>query len=99
MTSPSRRRYLHNTQQTLETNIDVLSGIRTRDPSNQAVSDLRFRLHGHRDRQLMIILKRMLDWTVWLAKAPGCVQVQMGRCFERGKRENPWAAEELAVLQ
>jgi len=33
-------RYLHNTQ-TQETNIHDLSGIQTRDPSNQAVSDLR----------------------------------------------------------
>ena len=31
--------YLHNTQQTQETNIHALSGIRTRDPSKRAVSD------------------------------------------------------------
>jgi len=32
----SSSHYLHNTQQTHETNIHVLSGIRTRDASNQA---------------------------------------------------------------
>jgi len=31
----SSSHYLHNTQQTQETNINVLSGIRTRDASNQ----------------------------------------------------------------
>jgi hypothetical protein len=41
----ARRRepYLHNTQQTQETNIHALSGIRTRHPSSQAASDLRHR--------------------------------------------------------
>jgi hypothetical protein len=34
-----RRRYLHNTQQTRQTNIHALSGIRSRDPRNQAVAD------------------------------------------------------------
>jgi hypothetical protein len=34
-----------------ETNINVISGIRTRDPSNRTVADLRLRLHGHRDQQ------------------------------------------------
>jgi hypothetical protein len=42
-----RGRHLHTTQQTQEMNIHVLSGIRTRDSSNQAVSELRLRLHGH----------------------------------------------------
>jgi hypothetical protein len=35
-----RGRYLHNTQQTQEMNIHVLSGIRTCDPSNRAVANL-----------------------------------------------------------
>jgi hypothetical protein len=35
-----RDRYLHNTQQTHEMNIHVLSGIRTSDPINRAVADL-----------------------------------------------------------
>jgi hypothetical protein len=43
----ARRRdhYLHNTQQTQETNIHALCMIRTRNPSNQAASYLRLRLH------------------------------------------------------
>jgi hypothetical protein len=46
-----RGRYLHNTQQTQQMNIHINSGIRTRDSSNQAASDLRLRPHGHRDRR------------------------------------------------
>jgi len=34
-----RGRYLHNTQQTWETNIHASSGTRTRDPSNKATVD------------------------------------------------------------
>jgi len=45
-----RGRYLHNTQQTKQTNIHALSGIRTRDPNNRAAEDLRLRPHSHRDR-------------------------------------------------
>ena len=45
-----RGRSLHNVHQTQETNIHALSGFRTRDPSNRAAADLRFRPHGHRDR-------------------------------------------------
>ena len=40
-----RRRYLHNTQQTRETNIHDLSGIRSRDSRNQAVADPLLRHH------------------------------------------------------
>jgi hypothetical protein len=40
----------HN-RETEETNIHTLSGIRTRDPSNQAAADLRLRPRGHRNRQ------------------------------------------------
>jgi len=43
-------RYLHNTQQTQETNIQALNGIRTRDPSNRTAAYLCFRPHGNRDR-------------------------------------------------
>jgi hypothetical protein len=39
----------HNITQV--TNIHVWSGIRTRDPSNQAAADLRFILRGHWNRQ------------------------------------------------
>ena len=47
--SASRRgRYLHNTQQTQETNIHAFSGIRTPDPSNSRAADRRLRSHGHR---------------------------------------------------
>jgi hypothetical protein len=41
----------HNTE-TQGTNIHALSGIRTRDPSNQAAADLRLRPRGYRGRQL-----------------------------------------------
>ena len=44
-----RGRYLHNKQQTQETNIPSISGSRNRDPSNRAAADLRPRPHGHRD--------------------------------------------------
>jgi len=47
-------RYLHNTQQTQETNIHALSGIQTRDPSNQTTAYIRHRPHGHRDWHLDI---------------------------------------------
>ena len=44
-----RGQYLHQTRQTLETNIHTLSGIRTRDPRIQAASGPRLRPHGHQD--------------------------------------------------
>ena len=40
-------RYLHNTQQTQQTNIHALSAIRIPDPSNQTAADMRIRRHGH----------------------------------------------------
>jgi len=43
-------RYLHNTQQTYQTDIHIFSGIRTRDPSNRANADLPLRPHSQRDR-------------------------------------------------
>ena len=49
-----RGRYLHNTQQTHETNIHAPSGIQTRDPSKRTAADLRLRPHGHRDRLFFI---------------------------------------------
>jgi hypothetical protein len=51
-----RGRHLHNTQQTQQTNIQSVSGIQTRYPSNQAASDLRVRPHDHGDRQQFIPL-------------------------------------------
>jgi len=49
----ARRRdlYLHNTQQIQEKSIHYLSGIRNRDPSNQAVADLCLRPHDLPARQ------------------------------------------------
>jgi hypothetical protein len=41
---------LHSTQQTPGTNIHALSGIRTRNPSNQAATDSSLRPQEHRDR-------------------------------------------------
>lgn len=55
-----RSRYLHNTQQTKEKNIHVLGGNRTRDPSNRAFADLRFRSRGHQDRRNRDIATRLL---------------------------------------
>ena len=46
----SSRRYLHNTQQTQQTNIHVLSEIRTPGPSNRASAEPRRRPRGHRQR-------------------------------------------------
>ena len=45
-------RYLHNTQQTQETNIHALGGIRTRNPSKWAAADLRLTPCGHWDRHM-----------------------------------------------
>ena len=44
--------YLHDTQQTQETNIATLSGVRTCDSINQATADRRLRPLGHQDRLL-----------------------------------------------
>jgi hypothetical protein len=43
-------RCLQNTQQTQQRNIHALSGVQTRDPSNQMAADLSVRSHGYRDR-------------------------------------------------
>ena len=48
-----RGRYLHNIQPTKETNINALSGIRTRDPSNRAAAELCLRKRGYRDRRIL----------------------------------------------
>jgi len=49
-----RRRgsYLHKTQQTQDTNIHALTGIRTRDPSNETPSDPPLSSHGQGDREV-----------------------------------------------
>jgi hypothetical protein len=41
-----------NTQQTRDTNIHALKGIRTGDPSSQASADLRLRPRRHLDRRV-----------------------------------------------
>ena len=52
-TFPNRRsvrqrgRHLHNTQQTQEANIHVLSRTQTRDTSNRNAADIRFGSHSH----------------------------------------------------
>jgi hypothetical protein len=48
----------HNIE-TQETNIHALSGIRTRDPSNQAAADLRLRSRGCRGRQTNLMPSNM----------------------------------------
>ena len=45
-----RGRYLHNTQQTQQTNIHPVCGIRTRELSNPAAADARFRRPSHWER-------------------------------------------------
>jgi hypothetical protein len=50
-----RDRYLHNTQQTQETNICVPNGIRIRDPSNRAAADLRLIPKGRWNRWRSLI--------------------------------------------
>jgi len=47
---------LHYAQRTQKWNIHALSGIRARDPSNQAALDLRLRQRDHRDWQPIIRL-------------------------------------------
>ena len=52
LSARSRGHYQHNTQQTQQTNIHALSGIRIRDPSKRAAADLRLRPNGNRDRRI-----------------------------------------------
>jgi hypothetical protein len=59
-------RYLHNTQQTQETNIHASSGIRTCDPSNQAASDIRLRLHGNRDQEKLFYFILFIQFLAFL---------------------------------
>ena len=49
-------RYLHNTQ-TQDTNIHALIGIRTRDPSNRPVANLRLRPQDHWDHNRLTLKK------------------------------------------
>ena len=54
----------NNTQQTQETNIHALNGIRTRNTRNQAAADLRVWTHGHRD-WLMVKLQLQLSRSLY----------------------------------
>jgi hypothetical protein len=47
------------TQQTQETNIHALRGIRTRDPSTKAAADLRLEPHSYRDRRITYLLQQI----------------------------------------
>jgi len=49
ISTPQRPLCTYNTQPTQATNIHAISGIPTRDPSNQAATDLRHTRHSHRD--------------------------------------------------
>ena len=49
-----RDRYLHKTQQTLETNSHAVSRIRTYNPSDLAAADVSLRPHGRRHRHVFI---------------------------------------------
>jgi hypothetical protein len=48
--SPTQRPLPDITQQSLETDIHALSGIRTRNPSKRAAAEPNLRLRGHRDQ-------------------------------------------------
>jgi hypothetical protein len=53
----------HNIE-TQQTNIHAFSGIRTRDPSNQAAADLRLRPRGYRGRHTKIMnIKCRVTWS------------------------------------
>jgi hypothetical protein len=60
-----RGRYLHNTQQTQQTKLHALSGIRNCDTSSQAAKDIRFRPQGHRDWCYILVLN--IDTIMYLS--------------------------------
>jgi hypothetical protein len=51
---------MHNTQQTQETGIHALSGIRTHKPINRVAPDPRLRPHGYRDRHTVLCTARLI---------------------------------------
>jgi len=93
-----RGRYLHNTPQTQQKNIYAFSMNRTRDPRNQAASDLHLRPHCHRDRHISPYCTPI--WQRWppyiLARVQSkfynislCSQLSCCCCWERnGKGES-----------
>jgi hypothetical protein len=59
---------VHNPQQTQETNIHALGGVRTHDPSSLAAADLRLRPRDHRDRFFCHVGRSVLQTirNVWI---------------------------------
>jgi hypothetical protein len=69
----------HNVQ-TQDTNIHALSGIRSRDPSNQAAADLRLRPCGHRDR---LLNEHVMQICLYFVCCYHCCQcLQLSSCTE-----------------
>jgi len=66
--APRRGPYLHNVQQTQETNIHALSGIRTRNLNIQAPVDLLLRPHDQRVCQSLPFIDLVLFWCVLLVQ-------------------------------
>ena len=66
------------TQQTHESNIHNLSGIRTSDPSNEAAADLQLRQRGHREKQGNLLYRNLSEeteenretWQSWSLDGP-----------------------------
>lgn len=50
LVNSTSQKYLHNIQQTYETNNHALGWVRNRDLSNLMAADLRLRPHGHQNR-------------------------------------------------
>jgi len=69
-----RGRYLHNTQQTRETNIQALSGILTHNPSKREAADRRLRPHGHHRTEQLVISRYDLFQTTWIVKWYLCLR-------------------------
>jgi len=57
-------RYVHNTQQTQETNIHALCRIRTHYPKNRATADLRLGPQGYRNRLVSCYVVRIEHYLV-----------------------------------
>ena len=63
-----RDRYVETTRHTHNRrHIHAISGIRTRNPSNEAAANLRLRRKGHRDRPTVILTLILLTWRIWWA--------------------------------
>ena len=78
-----RRRYLHNRQQTKETNIQALSGIQIRDSSNQATADLSLRPHVHWDRRIFTNKRKITSHTASTLSVVPPLQIEFIFCGQR----------------